>query len=65
MMALGLVVEMTEHTPVEDYPKLNEAVHDLRWRGVRLAIDVKRGLGGGLIILAHDHRAGTEGGEMI
>jgi EAL domain-containing protein (putative c-di-GMP-specific phosphodiesterase class I)/DNA-binding NarL/FixJ family response regulator len=45
-----LVVEMTEHTPIEDYPKLNEAVHDLRWRGVRLAID---DVGAGFASLRH------------
>ena len=41
---------MTEHTPIEDYPKLNEAVHDLRWRGVRLAID---DVGAGFASLRH------------
>ncbi|TMK97344.1 MAG: EAL domain-containing protein [Actinobacteria bacterium] len=45
-----LVVEMTEHTPIEDYPKLNAAVHDLRWRGVRLAID---DVGAGFASLRH------------
>ncbi len=45
-----LVVEMTEHTPIEDYPKLNSAVHDLRWRGVRLAID---DVGAGFASLRH------------
>lgn len=45
-----LVVEMTEHTPVEDYPKLNAAVQDLRWRGVRLAID---DVGAGFASLRH------------
>ena len=45
-----LVIEMTEHTPVADYPKLNAAVHDLRWRGVRLAID---DVGAGYASLRH------------
>jgi EAL domain-containing protein (putative c-di-GMP-specific phosphodiesterase class I)/CheY-like chemotaxis protein len=45
-----LVVEMTEHTPVEDYPKLNTAVHELRWRGLRLAID---DVGAGFASLRH------------
>ena len=45
-----LVVEMTEHTPVEDYPKLNAAVHELRWRGLRLAID---DVGAGFASLRH------------
>lgn len=34
-----IVVEVTEHAPVEDYETLNEALADLRARGCRLAID--------------------------
>ena len=34
-----LVLEMTEHVPVADYEKLNEAMRPLRERGVRFAVD--------------------------
>jgi len=34
-----MVVEITEHEPVEDYPALAVALADLRERGARLAID--------------------------
>ena len=34
-----LVLELTEHTPVEDYPALNVALERLRGRGIRLAVD--------------------------
>ncbi len=34
-----IVIEVTEHAPVEDYGELNQAVERLRDRGVRLAID--------------------------
>ena len=34
-----LVVEITEHEPVEDYESLTEALEKLRVRGVRVAID--------------------------
>jgi len=34
-----LVVEVTEHTPVEDYDALNDALERVRALGVRLAID--------------------------
>lgn len=34
-----LVVEVTEHVPVEDYPALRDAMEYARRRGVRLAID--------------------------
>jgi EAL domain-containing protein (putative c-di-GMP-specific phosphodiesterase class I) len=37
--ATRLVVEVTEHAPVEDYDELNRALRALRERGVRLAID--------------------------
>jgi EAL domain-containing protein (putative c-di-GMP-specific phosphodiesterase class I)/DNA-binding NarL/FixJ family response regulator len=45
-----LVVEMTEHASVDDYEKLNAAVHELRWRGLRLAID---DVGAGFASLRH------------
>jgi PAS domain S-box-containing protein len=34
-----LVVELTEHTPIDDYRPLNAAMMPLRERGVRLAVD--------------------------
>jgi EAL domain-containing protein (putative c-di-GMP-specific phosphodiesterase class I) len=34
-----VMLEVTEHAPIEDYDKLKEALHDLRAQGVRLAID--------------------------
>jgi EAL domain-containing protein (putative c-di-GMP-specific phosphodiesterase class I) len=34
-----VVLEVTEHAPIEDYDELKEALHDLRAQGVRLAID--------------------------
>jgi EAL domain-containing protein (putative c-di-GMP-specific phosphodiesterase class I)/DNA-binding NarL/FixJ family response regulator len=34
-----LVLEVTEHAPVDDYTELNSAMRDLRRRGLRLAID--------------------------
>jgi EAL domain-containing protein (putative c-di-GMP-specific phosphodiesterase class I)/DNA-binding NarL/FixJ family response regulator len=34
-----LVLELTEHVPVEDYGVLNEALAPLRERGVRVAVD--------------------------
>ncbi len=34
-----VVVELTEHTPVEDYAALNRALAPLRAQGVRLAVD--------------------------
>ena len=34
-----LVLELTEHTPVEDYAALNTALERLRRRGIRLAVD--------------------------
>ncbi len=34
-----LVLEVTEHAPVDDYTELNSALRDLRRRGLRLAID--------------------------
>jgi EAL domain-containing protein (putative c-di-GMP-specific phosphodiesterase class I) len=35
----GLVVEVTEHAPVEDYATLHAALSPIRARGVRLAVD--------------------------
>jgi EAL domain-containing protein (putative c-di-GMP-specific phosphodiesterase class I) len=37
--AKRLVLEVTEHAPVEDYERLNHSLRPLRNRGVRLAID--------------------------
>jgi EAL domain-containing protein (putative c-di-GMP-specific phosphodiesterase class I) len=34
-----LVLEITEHAPVEDYEALNTAMERLRRRGIRLAVD--------------------------
>lgn len=34
-----LVIEMTEHVPVSNYLHLERTFHDLRWQGVRVAID--------------------------
>lgn len=39
MPAERLVLEMTEHARVDDYPALNAALGGLRERGIRLAID--------------------------
>jgi PAS domain S-box-containing protein len=35
----GLVLELTEHADVEDYPRLHEALACMRSRGVRVAVD--------------------------
>src|SRR5207302_1055710 len=37
--AKELVIEITEHAPVEDYDGLNEALRSFRERGGRLAVD--------------------------
>jgi EAL domain-containing protein (putative c-di-GMP-specific phosphodiesterase class I) len=34
-----LVLELTEHTEVEDYARLEQSIEDLRSRGARLAVD--------------------------
>ena len=34
-----LVLELTEHSPVEDYARLNSALTRIRRRGIRLAVD--------------------------
>jgi EAL domain-containing protein (putative c-di-GMP-specific phosphodiesterase class I)/CheY-like chemotaxis protein len=34
-----LVIEVTEHAPVDDYAELNDALRGLRTKGLRLAID--------------------------
>ena len=34
-----MVLEVTEHAPVEDYDQLNRTLRTLRARGIRLAID--------------------------
>jgi EAL domain-containing protein (putative c-di-GMP-specific phosphodiesterase class I) len=34
-----VVVEVTEHAPVNDYPRMRSALQDLRERGARLAVD--------------------------
>jgi EAL domain-containing protein (putative c-di-GMP-specific phosphodiesterase class I)/CheY-like chemotaxis protein len=46
----GLVVEVTEHAPVEDYERLAAAVRSLRELGVRLAVD---DVGAGYASLRH------------
>jgi EAL domain-containing protein (putative c-di-GMP-specific phosphodiesterase class I) len=45
-----VVLELTEHLRVDDYPQLRGVLHDLRERGVRLAID---DTGAGFSSLAH------------
>ena len=45
-----IVLELTEHVPVNDYPRLRDILLDLRSRGVRLAID---DTGAGFASLAH------------
>ena len=45
-----LVVEMTEHASVDDYVALSEIFRELRWRGLRLAID---DVGAGFASLRH------------
>lgn len=45
-----VVIELTEHAPVEDYPGLRQALHRLRQRGAKLAID---DTGAGISSLAH------------
>lgn len=37
--AARIVLELTEHMPVDDYPALNDALHRLRAEGMRLAVD--------------------------
>lgn len=39
MPADRLIVELTEHAAIIDYPGFNDAVRDLRERGVRVAVD--------------------------
>jgi EAL domain-containing protein (putative c-di-GMP-specific phosphodiesterase class I) len=34
-----IVLEITEHAHIEDYERLLRALHPLRVRGVRLAVD--------------------------
>ncbi len=46
----GLVVEVTEHAPVDDYERLGAAVRGLRDLGVRLAVD---DVGAGYASLRH------------
>lgn len=45
-----VVLELTEHSGVDDYPRLRSAVQALRKRGVRLAVD---DTGAGISSLAH------------
>jgi EAL domain-containing protein (putative c-di-GMP-specific phosphodiesterase class I) len=52
-----LVIELTEHVAVEDYPALNEALSELRASGVRLAID---DAGSGFASLMHILRLAPE-----
>ena len=46
----GLVIEVTEHAEVADYPRLNRALRPLRRRGARLAVD---DIGSGFASLRH------------
>jgi len=46
----GLVVEVTEHAPIEDYDAVAQAVRSLRTLGVRLAVD---DVGAGYASLRH------------
>jgi EAL domain-containing protein (putative c-di-GMP-specific phosphodiesterase class I) len=34
-----VVLELTEHTRIDDYPTLLAALDELRWQGVRIAVD--------------------------
>lgn len=49
-VARRLVVELTEHTHIQDYPELTSALWALRRRGVRIAVD---DAGSGYATLAH------------
>lgn len=49
----GIVIELTEQTPVRDYRRLNVALDQMRARGIRLAID---DVGAGFACLTHVHR---------
>jgi EAL domain-containing protein (putative c-di-GMP-specific phosphodiesterase class I) len=53
----SLVVELTEHQPVEDYPALATALARLRRRGVRIAID---DVGSGFASFRHVARVNPE-----
>lgn len=55
--ARRIVVELTEHATVEDYPSLVEALERLRASGVRLAVD---DTGAGISSLAHILTLGPE-----
>jgi len=48
-----LVIEVTEHTAVEDYVPLKQAIARIRERGARLAVD---DTGAGFASLAHIHK---------
>ena len=52
-----IVVELTEHQPVEDYNALAEALHELRRFGVRVAID---DVGSGFSSFRHVTRVNPE-----
>jgi EAL domain-containing protein (putative c-di-GMP-specific phosphodiesterase class I) len=52
-----LVVEITEHEPVDDYAELSEALDTLRGRGIRIAID---DAGAGFSSLRHTLRIGPD-----
>lgn len=52
-----LVVELTEHAPVEDYDALNDALAGLRRHGVRVAVD---DAGAGFASLRHIVRVAPE-----
>lgn len=52
-----LVIEVTEHAPVEDYERLGDALRPLRQRGTRLAVD---DAGAGFASLSHILRLGPD-----
>jgi EAL domain-containing protein (putative c-di-GMP-specific phosphodiesterase class I) len=49
-VAHRLIIELTEHEPVEDYDVLEDALEDLRRRGARIAVD---DVGAGFASLRH------------
>jgi EAL domain-containing protein (putative c-di-GMP-specific phosphodiesterase class I) len=53
----SLVVELTEHQPVEDYAQLDEALRRLRAHGVRVAVD---DVGSGFASFRHVTRVNPE-----
>lgn len=53
----GVVLEVTEHAPVEDYPRLEEVLGQIRARGAALAVD---DAGAGFASLRHILRLAPE-----